>query len=132
MHRVRFTSWPLRAKLAGFLLVVSLLPVAVLAVLEVHEARTRIFEDETQLLAARADQLVGEMDGFHRGHQRAVARLAAIPEVIELLGAIPDDVERLRGEIAGRLRVHEAVDPAIRGIGIVDGGARVIAATEPA
>jgi len=51
---VAFSRWPLRAKLTASFLVVSLLPVAVIALVEVRETVRRIFDDETELLAARA------------------------------------------------------------------------------
>src|SRR4051794_35642950 len=80
-----FSRWPLRVKLAAFVLIASLVPVAVLAPAEVHETRLRMFNAAAELLAARAEQLVAEVDAFHLGHQRAAARVAGWPKIGELL-----------------------------------------------
>src|SRR4029078_3671502 len=77
----------LSVKVAAILMATSLLPVAVLAVLNIGEARSRIFADETELLAARAAQLAGELDHLNRAYERESARLASAPEALALLAA---------------------------------------------
>jgi hypothetical protein len=64
---VRLRDWPLRAKLAAFLVVVSIAPLALVALLNVEEARTRLFEHQTALLTARADHVMSELDRFNEG-----------------------------------------------------------------
>jgi PAS domain S-box-containing protein len=130
-HPLKFSSWPLRAKLAAFFLVVSLLPVTALVILEIHEVSGWIYTSETDLLAARAEQLAGEIDAFHVVYQHHAARLAATPNVQELLHAPPSALPGLADALIARLGVHLAVDPAIRGIAVLDAGARAIASTEP-
>ncbi|HMG56116.1 MAG TPA: PAS domain S-box protein, partial [Kofleriaceae bacterium] len=129
---VAFSRWPLRAKLAASFLVVSLLPVAVIALVEVRETVRRIFDDETELLAARAEQLAEQIDAFHLGYRRAAIRLAAAEKVIELLHAPAEDVEQLAAAQANRLHSHLTVDTAVRGIAVIGPDRRVVAATEPA
>ncbi|HEX3757487.1 MAG TPA: histidine kinase dimerization/phosphoacceptor domain -containing protein, partial [Kofleriaceae bacterium] len=96
------------------------------------ETRQRMFEHETELLAARTEQLAAAIDAFHLGYQRAAARLAAMPKVDELMRAAAEEQDALRGPLAARLAVHGAFDPAIRGVAIVGLDRRVIATTEPA
>jgi PAS domain S-box-containing protein len=120
----------LRVKIALVLIVMSFVPVGALAVISVGEARARSFDSETALLAATADQLGAEIDLFHRGYQRASSRLAQAPEVIELLGGATLDAASLTSAMAARLEAHADGDPAVRGIGLIDRGGRVRAATE--
>lgn len=118
----------LRVKFAAVLVAMSFVPVGVLAVMNIVESRSRIFDDETALLAARADQLVGELDRFSQGYQRAVSRLAKVPEVIELLGSSTQDA--VPSAISARLEVHTDGDPVVRAIGLIDRTGRIRAATE--
>ncbi len=75
--RLRFLDWPLRAKMAALLLVASLLPLAIGAVIDIREGRQRLIANTSALLAARGDQLVGELDAFLRGYQRAAPNIRA-------------------------------------------------------
>jgi len=125
------TRASLRIKIAALLVVMSFIPVGVVAIFDIREARARIFRDETVLLAARADQLVGELDAFNQGYARAVSRLASLPEVIELLAAEPGAPSAV-GALTATLGAHASGDPTIRGVGVIDRAGRVRAATEPA
>jgi PAS domain S-box-containing protein len=124
----------LSVKVAAILVLTSLLPVAVLAVLNIGEARSRIFADETDLLAARADQLAGELDQQNREYLRESARLASVPEAIALLA--PDAREapdrEAPADLIERLRVYAGGDLPARAVGFVDPKGRVRAATLPA
>src|ERR1044071_431835 len=76
----------LRVKAAVVVLVMSVVPVGVGAVMNIRAARARAFNHEAGLLAARAEQLADRLDAFNQQYQRAVSRLAKVPDVIELLG----------------------------------------------
>ncbi|HSR95973.1 MAG TPA: PAS domain S-box protein [Kofleriaceae bacterium] len=114
-------------------MVTSLLPVAVLAVINIREARSRIFADETDLLAARADQLSGELDHFNQAYEHESVRLASAPEALALLAP---DARKTSGADAAidldRLRIQAGGDHPVRAVGFVDPEGRVRAATAPA
>jgi len=78
-----FPSWPLRAKLAALLLVASLLPLAIAAIIDIRGARKQLVATTSALLAARGDQLSEQLDTFHRGYQRSANRFAHLPDVTE-------------------------------------------------
>jgi len=54
----RFMDWPLRARMAALLVVTSLIPLGIAAMVDVSEARQRLLATTARLLAARGDQLV--------------------------------------------------------------------------
>ena len=54
----------------------SIAPLTLVALLNVEEARTRLFEHQTALLAARADHVMSELDRFNEGYELAAAPLA--------------------------------------------------------
>jgi len=124
----------LSVKVAAILMVTSLVPIAVLAVLNIGQTRSRIFADETALLAARADQLAGELDHVNRAYQRESARLANVPEALALLApdarATPGGVAP--ADLLERLRAYAGGDLPVRAVGFVDPSGRVRAATLPA
>ena len=124
-------DWSLRAKSAMALLVISLIPVAAIAVLDVRQARSRLWDDEAALLAARAEQLANEIDRFNEGYQRAAARLAGTPEIVALFDPVASRRPSISSFVA-RLAGQKDGDPAVRGIALLDGAGRVLVATEPA
>src|SRR5689334_10695023 len=111
----------LSVKVAATLMVTSLLPVAVLAVINIREARSRIFADETDLLAARADQLAGALDHFNQAYQHESVRLASVPEALVLLAPDPRKTSGAAAAIdLERLRVRAGGDHPVRAVGFVD------------
>ena len=71
---LRFADWPLRAKMAALLVAASLLPLAIWAYVDLRQDEARLLDGMKSLLEARGDQIVHELDSFHRGYQRAVER----------------------------------------------------------
>ncbi len=120
MALFRFLDWPLRAKMAALLAVASLLPLGVAAFIDIREAQRRVLADMEALLAARGDQLVGELDAFHRGYQRSVDRLAHLPDVVEVCRAGPGAIDRLKPALRAVLDVWPASDAQMRGVAILD------------
>jgi PAS domain-containing protein len=129
--RLGFLDWPLRAKMAALLVVASVLPLGVAAYRDTSEARRRLLANTAALLAARGDQLVGELDTFHRGYVRSVDKLARLPDVGELCRASSGDTGR-RHKVALHdiLLVQIQSDPNVRGVAILDLAGSVILATE--
>src|SRR5688572_15230199 len=80
MTSLRFADWPLRLKMAVLLVAASLLPLAIWAWIDLRQDKARLMAGVESLLQARGDQIVHELDGFHRGYQRAVDRMARYPD----------------------------------------------------
>jgi len=87
----RFADWPLRAKMAALLVAVSLLPLAMWAYLDLQQDQARMLDATKSLLEARGDQIVHELDSFHRNYQRSVERIARFPETVAHCG---EDIPR--------------------------------------
>src|SRR5882672_49868 len=126
----RFMDWPLRAKMAALLVCASLLPLGAAAFIEIRDARSRLLSSEADLLAARGDQLVGELDTFHRGYQRSADRFSRLPLIVDYCKTLPTGDDRLREVASAVLEVQPDADPNVRGAGILDLSGRVRVATE--
>ena len=127
-----FGHWPMRAKLASLLVAASLLPMALWAVMDLRMVRERELSNASELLKARGDQIVLELDAFHRGHQRAAARLALFPETLRQCADDVGSSGASRDALNGMLQAYPRSDPGIRGAGLIDANGRVIVASEPA
>jgi PAS domain S-box-containing protein len=126
----RFMDWPLRAKMAMLFVVASLLPLGIATLINIREARERLEANTAALLAARSDQVVRELDTFHRSYQRLVNQLAHLPRLIDFYQASPEDNDRLESIARTVLNVWPANDKAIRGVALLDLSGTVKLATE--
>ena len=126
----RFANWPLRAKMAALLIAASLLPLAIWAAIDLRNDRTRLLDGVKGLLEARGDQIVHELDGFHRGHRRSVDQLARFPESAAHCAEAPERRATRQAAMIGLLSAYPASDPGIRGAALLDGSGRVVVATE--
>ena len=79
-HSLRFADWTLRTKMAALLVAALLFPIAIWAYIDLCQDEARLLGSVQSLLEARGDQIVQELDGFHRGYLRSVEQLARIPE----------------------------------------------------
>ncbi len=129
---LRFLDWPLRAKIAALLVAGSLLPLAIAALLDIREARQRLIANTAAVLAARGDQLVGELDAFNGGYLRSARGFAQLPPVLELCGSVAGDAGRLKSVVRGILRVEPEGDDSVRGAALLDAAGTVTVATEEA
>jgi PAS domain S-box-containing protein len=125
----RFKNWPLRVKMAVLLAIASFLPLATATLLDIRTLRQQLLNKAITLLAARADQLVGNLDAFHRVYRNGVSKLARVPEVIAFCEATPADSDRLKPGLRATLAVP-ASDAAIRGVAVLDPSGTVKIATE--
>ncbi len=125
----QFLDWPLRGKMAALLVVVSLLPLTLTAVHDIRRARQRLTETTAALLAARGDQLAGELDTFHRGYQRSTRSMTRLPQVLTLLQGGAADATST-GSVLAVLRAKPDSDPNVRGVGVLDATGKVVVATE--
>lgn len=130
--RWRFANWPFRGKVAALLLLASLIPLAVAAIIDVRQARDQSVANVAALLAARGDQLVGQLDTFHRGYQRSADRLAHLPEVIRFSQLMRTETEPHDPGVRATLDVWPKSALEIRGAAILDLSGVVRIATETA
>jgi len=131
-HDHRPADWPLRARLALLLVLASLLPLAIWAYVDLQRDRARMLSGAQELLQARADQIVRELDTFHRGHRGSVERLALFPDARAY--CVLDAAQRALRQDAMRalLSTYPASDAGIRGAALLDGAGRIVIATETA
>lgn len=130
--RWRFRDWSLRRKFLALLLLASSLPLAVASL----SAAARTWEYSglavSRLVGARADHLAAELDGFHRGYLRAVARAPRIPSIVRYLAAPPAArAGRLEDDARAVLRAYIESDPEIYALSIADPSGRVVLSTDP-
>lgn len=116
----------MRTKLSILLGAVSLLPLALIAYLDITQTRARLRADSEALLAARAEQLAMELEIFELGYARAAAKLARLPDVHAFLTASKNP------ELRSILALEASVDPQVRGAAILDASGVVRLASEPA
>ena len=128
----RLPGWSLRARLATLLVLVSLVPLVIGAYVDIRQTQTQLLDGMKQLLQARADQLVRELDSFHRAHQRSVDRLARSPDAAAFCAGDADRQAALRSAMSGLLATFPASDPAIGGAALLDRSGKVLIATNPA
>jgi PAS domain S-box-containing protein len=126
-----FADWPVRAKLAALLVAASLLPLVVWAYVDLRQDQARVLDGMKKVLEARGDQIVQELDGFHRGYRRSVDRLARFPDTAAYCAADQSQRAASREKMLGVLAVHPASDPGIRGAAVLDSSGHVVVATEP-
>ena len=126
----RFIDWPLRAKMAALLVAASLLPLAIWAYIDLRQDQARLLEGMKNLLEARGDQIVRELDSFHRGYQRSADRIARLPDSAAYCAGPAERRPALHAATLGMLSIYPASDAGIRGVGLIDGSGRVVIATE--
>ena len=126
-------DWPMRSKMAVLLVVASALPLIIAALIDRREGQQRLLANTAALLAARGDQLRGEIDEFHRAYQRSVDRVARFPTIVALAARSPANENRpLASAARAILDVYPASDTQIRGAALLDLAGNVRAATDSA
>lgn len=123
-------DWPLRLKMVALLIIVSVFPLAIGAFLEIQDARERQLTSATDLLAARADQLAGNLDSFHRNYQLTAYKLSRLPIVLKVCQTKTARLGELISAVHSVFDVLPASDPNVRGVAILDLSGRVKVATE--
>ena len=128
----RLPGWSLRARLATLLVLASLVPLVIGAYVDIRQTQAQLLDGMKQLLQARADQLVRELDSFHRAHQRTVDRFAHFPDTTAFCAGDASKQTAMRGALSGLLATFPASDPAIGGAALLDRNGTVLIATNPA
>jgi len=126
----RFADWPLRAKMAALLVAASLLPLAIWGYVDLRQDQTRLLNSVKDLLSARGDQIVHELDGFHRGYQRMADSVARLPDSAAYCAQTPEGRAAGQARMRGILSAYPASDAGIRGAALLDGSGRIVIATE--
>ncbi|MEO8804939.1 MAG: PAS domain S-box protein [Burkholderiaceae bacterium] len=116
--------------MSALLVAASLLPLAIWAYFDVQQERAHLLTGVKDILAARGDQIVHELDGFHRGHQRAVDRIARYPDSAGYCAETPEDRTAHHARMLGILAAFPASDAGIRGAALLDGSGHIVIATE--
>ena len=129
MRLKRVMDWPLRVKIAALLVVASVLPLAVLTAWDIRDSRKDSVSHAEALLAARGDQLAGEIDMFNRGYLSSAVRFSHLPKIVAYCSA-PETANSFESIAHSILEVQPAVDPNVRGAAILDLHGRVRLATE--
>ncbi|MGA0612668.1 ATP-binding protein [Caldimonas sp. KR1-144] len=118
--------------MATLLVFASLLPLVVAAYLEVQQTRQRLVDDMGELLQARGEQVVRDVDGFHAGHQRAVGRIARFPDVAGYCAADAAGRAARHADLLGLLAAFPGSDSSIGGAAVVGPDGRILVATNAA
>jgi signal transduction histidine kinase len=129
---IRFRDWPVRRKLLALLVTASLAPIGVVTALDVGAARGALRDATGATLAARADQLRGELDAFHRGYLRTISAIARVPTVLATCEASGERIAGERAVVRGLLDAYVASDRALYAAGVLDRTGRVVTATSAA
>jgi PAS domain S-box-containing protein len=124
---LRIRDWPLPVKMAALLSVASVAPLMIAAFVDTRGAAKHLEQTTAALLAARSDQLVGELDGFNLRHLLSVELLARAAATI---GCCDDlDAAKTRA-VQAILATRPASDSDVRGAAILDMQGRVRLATQ--
>jgi PAS domain S-box-containing protein len=126
----RFTDWPLRAKLTALLVAVALLPLAISTAIDIRDVRHRLVTQSAALLAARGDQLVGELDYINDTYQHAVERLAHIPNALQSVRTSTEIDPANFDSLHKLLSVRPASDPNVIAMAILDADSVVKVASD--
>jgi PAS domain S-box-containing protein len=133
-----FANGSLRARMAALLVVVLVLPLGLVTWLDWHQARDHLVAGLQQLLQARGDQVVREIDSFHQAHRTSADRIARLQPVRAFCSAAaegaPETGPRDNSEaiVQDLLAAHAAGDANLRGAGLLDRAGRVTMGTEAA
>jgi len=127
----RFRDWSVRHKIVALLVAASLVPLAVTAVLDLREVRTRLRTDAAERLAAHADQLRGQLDALHGSYLLSATKLARLPALVTLGGAAGAEIAPAMEQVRAIIEAHVASDRNLEAVGFLDRAGTVIAATAP-
>src|ERR1700721_2300502 len=119
----RFMDWPLRAKLTALLVAAALLPLIVSTAFDIRDARHRLVTQSAALLAARGDQLSGELDTLIDKYQHAAERIAHVPNALQPNVAPSTDIDPANFESLHKLlSVMPASDHNVIAVALLDAG----------
>jgi len=130
MKPLSLRHWSLRAKFAALLIVASVLPLGISALIDIREMRRELIADAQALLAARADQITHEVDSIHQGYRRSAERVANLPSMHTYCSAPESERAQHQDRLLGIFNTFNKSDPAIHGVSLVDASGRVVVASD--
>ncbi len=124
-------DWPLRTKLTVLLVAAALLPLIVSTAIDIRDARHRLVTQSAALLAARGDQLSGELDTLIDKYQHAAERIAHVPNALQPGVAPSTDIDPANFEPLHKLlSVMPASDRNVIAVALLDAGGVVKVASD--
>jgi signal transduction histidine kinase/CheY-like chemotaxis protein/HAMP domain-containing protein len=127
----RFRDWPVRWKLLALVAAASAVPLVVTTMVAFRTGNTLMRQSSLDLLAARADDLAGDLDAFHLGFRRATDRLATMPGIKDFCGLPPQARREAEPRIEEMVAAYGAADPRTHLVALFDREGTVTAATIP-
>jgi signal transduction histidine kinase/CheY-like chemotaxis protein len=122
-------GWPLRWKTLALIAMVSVLSLAITAMVEWRESSALIDDSTASLLRANAEDVSGDLDSFNDGFRLAANRLSRLPSVTRFLEhPSPSTAAEARAVID----VYASTDPRAEAIAILDSRGEVLLANDPA
>ena len=128
----RILAWPLRARMAMLLVVASLLPLVISAYFDIRQTQDQLLDAMKSVLQARDEQVVLQLDEFHRGRRLSVERLARFPETLAFCSADARRQAKTLPAMERFLFTFPGSDASIGGVALLDHRGHVLAATNPA
>lgn len=128
---LRFTAWPIAAKLSAALLLCALVPMAITTALDVRLARERAELAEMVSLTMLAQSTAGRLAQLLEDTRRVVSQVAGDAEVIAYLDADPDQRDHLAATVKQTLGNVQAANQDIALAFLLDARGRCIVSTHP-
>ena len=123
----------LRVKIALLLVAASLVPLGLMAAYEHRTSRRQFMAATEALLAARAGELVRQIDAFNEGFRNSADRLSRIPEVMAYAQTLVAAGGQLPAhDAAAILDLWRTTEPNLRGLSLLDEHGIVRLSTDPA
>jgi len=129
--KLRFRDWPFRWKLLALGAAASAVPLVVTTVVAFRTGSTLMRQSALELLAARADDLAGDLDAFHLGFRRATDRLASMSGIKDFCTLPPLARREAEPRIEEMFAAYGAADPRTHLVALFDRDGTVTAATIP-
>jgi CheY-like chemotaxis protein/signal transduction histidine kinase len=125
----RIADWPLPWKVLALLLLVSTIPLAAATAFTFRDARHQTRKDAESLLAARADQIGGQIDAFHNAYLATIERMGRSFTLREFAETRSEGPAHLRAQAA--LDNILDTDPDVHGVALVGTDGVIFADTDP-
>ncbi|HEX6851753.1 MAG TPA: response regulator [Candidatus Polarisedimenticolaceae bacterium] len=126
---LRIPDWPLPWKVLALLLLVSTVPLAAATGFTFREARQQTRKDAESLLAARADQIGGQIEAFHTAYLETVERMGRSVTLREYAQSPHEPSRRSRAEASLANLVDTDAD--VHGVALVGRDGVILLDTDP-
>ena len=126
-----FRDWPVRWKLLALVAAASAVPLIVTTLVAFRTGSTVMRRSGLELLAARADDLAGDLDAFHLGFRRATDRLATMPGIKDFCSLPLAARREAEPRMEEMLAAYGAADPRTHLVALFDRDGTSTAATIP-